>query len=80
MGTNGSAITAPVSIDIAAATSPPEHGEQDLAGERRGGVEGGEVGEVGGVDGAGGTDENGGHGGAPMGRRRAMKEGSRLAP
>ena len=42
-------------------------GDQDLAGQRAGGIEGGKAAEVVGVDGAGGADEAGGHGGAPMG-------------
>ena len=60
-------MTAPVSSDIAAATSPPETASRTSPVSGRGGVEGGEAAEVGGVDGAGGADENGGHGGAPMG-------------
>ena len=60
-------MMAPVSSDIAAATSPPGDGDQDVAGQRAGGVEGGEAAEVGGVDVTGGADEHGGHGGAPMG-------------
>ncbi len=43
------------------------HGQEDVAGQRAGGVEGGEAAEVGGVDVTGGADEHGGHGGAPMG-------------
>ena len=53
-------------------------GEQDVAGERRGGVEGGEAGEVGGVDGRAGRTSTGVMAGLLWGRRRAMKEGSRL--
>jgi len=42
-------------------------GDEDLAGQRASRVEGGEATQVVGVDGAGGADEDGGHGGAPMG-------------
>ena len=69
VGDHGAGVERDRGGDVAAG-----HGEQDVAGQRAGGVEGGEAAEVGGVDGAGGTDEHGGHGGAPMGAAGGDKD------